>query len=130
MDEFMSQFPVGSKIFSARMLADAQPRHCWESISIPPGCPLQHTCAPGRDDDLELSEANWKFPVVMRDGMRGLSCSRLACASGVSFDLTKACEAATAKGAPERSPLNKGTLREDASDPQEVSGSLQVIFVS
>jgi hypothetical protein len=73
VDEFMGQDPVGSKIVLARMLADVQARHCWESISVPPSCPLQHTCAPGHYDDLELGAAYWKYPVVMGDGMRGVA---------------------------------------------------------
>ena len=73
MHEFMGQDPVSSEVVPVRMLADAEPRHCWESISVPPGCPLQDTCAPGHYDDSDFGAAHGKDTVVMRDGVCGVA---------------------------------------------------------
>ena len=73
MHEFMGQDPVSSEVVLARMLADAESRHRWDPISVPPSRTLQHTCAPGHYDDSDFGAAHGKDTVIMRDGVRGVA---------------------------------------------------------
>ena len=73
MHEFMGQEPVSSEVVLARMLANVEPRHCWEPFPLAPSRALQHTCAPGHYDDSDFGAAHGKDTVVMRDGVRGVA---------------------------------------------------------